>query len=102
MLSASPRNGSRPQLAAFAAAPALDPTYSPAEVAAAWGLSLRTIEELVRLGRVHRGLHPTRGGLWPTYRPTHRSRRIPAAAMARHLAHMERLAAMPRPIRVNG
>jgi transposase-like protein len=73
------------------AAVALEATYSVAEVAEHFGCSAWQVHQLVRLGRAHGArLHPTRGGLWPTFLPSRKCRRIPASAIARHLAHMER------------
>jgi hypothetical protein len=77
-----------------AAAPQLEPTYSPAEVAKAWGVCLHTVLRLVDTGRRARGLDPRRGGLWPVIRPTARIIRIPAGAIRRHLDHMERVSAL--------
>jgi hypothetical protein len=71
--------------------PALEPTYTPSEIAAAWGISLRTVRRLIALGRAHRGLHPLRGGLWPVWCPSARAVRIPAGALQRHLDHVERV-----------
>jgi hypothetical protein len=74
--------------------PVLEATYSPAEVAAAWGVSRKTIFRLIEHGRRARGLDPQHGGLWPVFRPTLQAVRIPAGAMQRHLDHMERLACL--------
>ena len=69
----------------------LEPTYSPAEVAAHFGCSVWQVMQLVRLGRVHgAALHPLRGGLWPTIKVSHKCRRIPLSAVERHARHMER------------
>lgn len=71
----------------------LEPTYSPAEVAAHFGCSVWQVMQLVRLGRVHgAALHPARGGLWPTFKVSHKARRVPLAAVERHKRHMERAA----------
>jgi transposase len=70
----------------------LEPTYSLEEVATHFGLSKRKIAELVELGRRHgQALHPTRGGLYPTFKPSHKSRRIPLSAIERHKRHMARV-----------
>ncbi len=70
----------------------LEPTYSLAEVAAHFGQSKRQIAELVELGRTYgQKLHPTRGGLYPTFKPSHKSRRIPLSAIERHNRHMAKV-----------
>lgn len=70
----------------------LEPTYSLAEVAEHFGQSKRQIAELVELGRRHgQALHPSRGGLYPTFKPSHKSRRIPLSAIERHKRHMARV-----------
>lgn len=70
----------------------LEPTYSLDEVADHFGQSKRQIAELVELGRRHgQALHPTRGGLHPTFKPSHKSRRIPLSAIERHKCHMARV-----------
>jgi hypothetical protein len=74
------------------AAAALEPTFSPGEVGEFLGLKRTAVFGLIRLGRQYRGLHPTRGGLYPTFHPTHKTRRIPRSAIERHLRHMARLA----------
>lgn len=71
---------------------ALEPTYSLAEVAARFGCTTWQINELVQLGKQHGSkLHPTRGGLWPTFKPSHKCRRVPLSAIYRHEAHMSRV-----------
>lgn len=76
----------------------LEPMFSPAAVAAHLGVSTRHVRQLIALGAAHgEALHPTRGGLWPAYRVSHKCRRIPLVAIDRHLAHMERVA-MLRPL----
>lgn len=73
--------------------PIIEPMLSPAEVAARWGVTVRHVRALVALGARHgRELHPSRGGLWPTLRLSHKVRRIPVAAVERHEAHMSRVA----------
>lgn len=70
----------------------LEPTFSLDEVAQHFGQSKRQIAELVELGRRHgQALHPTRGGLYPTFKPSHKSRRIPLSAIERHKRHMSRV-----------
>jgi hypothetical protein len=78
--------------AADAKAVPLEPTYSVAEVAAHFGMQRRAVDELVALGREYgEDLHPAKGGLWPTYKISHKCRRIPASAIRRHLEHMAAL-----------
>ncbi len=73
------------------ASPALEPTYSPEQVAEHFGVTVRQVRKLVALGQQYRSkLHPTRGGLWPTFRPSHKVRRITLTAIERHKRHMER------------
>ena len=69
----------------------LEPTYSVDEVAAHLGLSRRAIFSLLSIGRRHRGCHPIRGGLWPTFKPSHKIRRIPLSAIQRHKRHLSRV-----------
>lgn len=71
--------------------PVLEVTYSTAQVGAHLGLGRRAVGKLLALGLVHRGLHPVRGGLWPTFRPHGGVRRIAAGAVLRHVAHLQRL-----------
>lgn len=72
----------------------LEPTYSIDEVAGYFGTSKGVITKLVRYGLQYGArLHPTRGGLWPTFKPTHKSRRIPLSAIERHKARMDKEAA---------
>jgi len=81
------------QLEAVARAWWLEPTFSVAEVAAHFGCGRWQVQQLVHLGRVHgQALHPTRGGLWPTFKPSHKSRRIPLSAIERHKRHMAQAA----------
>lgn len=80
------------QLEAVARTWFLEPTYSLDEVACHFGQSKRQIAELVELGRRHgQALHATRGGLYPTFKPSHKSRRIPLSAIERHKRHMARV-----------
>lgn len=68
----------------------LEPTFSVAQVAEFFGCGQWAVHQLVKYGRKYgKSLHPTRGGLWPTYRPLRKCRRIPQAAIDRHLAFME-------------
>lgn len=68
----------------------LEPTFSIDEVASHFGCTKWAVNQLVRYGRAFGArLHPTRGGLWPTFKATHKSRRIPLSAIERHKARME-------------
>ena len=69
----------------------LESTYSPAEVGEYLGICRRTVYRLVEFGRKFQGVHPLRGGLWPSFRPPHGKRRITASAVARHVEHIQRL-----------
>lgn len=83
---------SRAQLEDLARGWHLEPTYSIEEVAAHLGCKIWQVNQLVRLGLVHgQALHPTRGGLYPTFKPSHKSRRIPLSAIERHLRHMAKV-----------
>jgi uncharacterized ferritin-like protein (DUF455 family) len=82
------------ELRAWARLVMLEPTYSIEELADHWDLGKRAITKLVKLGRDYGArLHPVHGGLWPTFKPTHKSRRIPLSAIERHLRHMDKEAA---------
>lgn len=70
----------------------LEPTYSLLEVGARLGCGVWQVNELVQLGKDYgENLHPTRGGLWPTFKPSHKSRRVPLSAIQRHEQHMARV-----------
>jgi hypothetical protein len=70
----------------------LEPTYSVQEVAEHFGCSEWQVHQLITLGRLHKQrLHPTRGGLYPTFRVSHKCRRIPRSAIERHKRHMDSL-----------
>ncbi len=71
--------------------PPLEATYSTAAVMIHLGIGRTKLHELVELGRKFKGCHPIRGGLYPTFLATTRSRRIPAGAIERHKAHLARL-----------
>lgn len=71
--------------------PALEPTYSRAEVMAHLGVQKSKLWDLCELGRRHRGCHPTKGGIYPVFRVSHCVLRIPAGAIERHKSHMMRL-----------
>lgn len=82
----------RDQAVAIFRREALEPTYSVAEVCQRWGCKHSLVRNLVRLGKVYgAALDPVRGGLYPTFRPSHKSRRIPLSAIERHEAHMSRV-----------
>jgi len=70
----------------------LEPTYSVEEVAQHFGCTRWQINALVQLGLKHgQTLHTKRGGLYPTFKPSHKSRRIPLSAIERHKRHMARV-----------
>lgn len=73
-----PRAAKRPDLGA--AAVPLEPTYSPAEVAAHFGVTQAEVYRLIRKGKAK----PYRGGLAGTFKPTHKRRRIPISSIERH------------------
>jgi hypothetical protein len=70
-------------------------THSTADVMIHLGIGRTMLHELIFLGRRHKGCHPLKGGLWPTFKVSHRNRRISDAALRAHLAHMERLESDP-------
>lgn len=75
----------------------LEPTFSPAQVGAHLGLGATQVAELIALGKTHGAkLHPTRGGLWPTFRGA-KHRRIPLSALDRHKRHLARVAGETEP-----
>lgn len=70
----------------------LEPTYSVEETAEYLGCGKWQVQQLVRLGvRYGAALHPSRGGLHPTFKPSAKARRIPLSAIERHKAHMARV-----------
>ncbi len=69
----------------------LEKTYSIEEVMEHLGCGETKLHELLQYGRKFRGCHPTKGGLFPTFKVSHRSRRICASAIERHKAHMTKL-----------
>ena len=73
-----------------AAAP-LEPTYSTAEVMAHLGCQRTKLDELLALGRRFKGCHPLKGGLFPTFKVSHKNVRVTRTAIETHLAHMARL-----------
>jgi hypothetical protein len=82
----------RTQLQHLARTWQLEATFSVDEVAEHLGCGKWQVQELVRLGRIHgQALHPSRGGLHPTFKPSHKSRRIPLSAIERHKRHMARV-----------
>ena len=69
----------------------LEPTFSPDEVGAHLGLCPRAVAELISFGLTYGNkLHPTRGGLYPTFKGA-KLRRIPLSAIDRHKRHMARV-----------
>jgi len=71
--------------------PRLEATYSTDEVLAFLGIKRTQLFELIKLGRRYKGCHPTRGGLYPTLKVSHKNRRIFASALERHQKHMARV-----------
>jgi transposase len=90
--------GRRAKTSAPAVSPQLEATYSPEQVADHFGVSVREVRRLVALGTKYGAdLHPTRGGLHPTFRVSHKVRRITAGAIERHKEHQRRVALL-RPL----
>jgi hypothetical protein len=84
-----PRVVKRPDLRPSALA--LEPTFSPEETGAHLGVGATATAELIALGKQFgRELHPTRGGLWPTFL-SGKHRRIPLSAIDRHKRHIARI-----------
>lgn len=76
----------------------LEPTFSLGQTAQHLGCGRTAVSELVALGKAYKSkLHPTRGGLWPTFKISHKNRRVPLSAIDRHKRHMARLAGEPEP-----
>lgn len=76
----------------------LEVTFSLKETAAHLGCGRTVVSELVRLGKAYKEqLHPTRGGLWPTFKVTHKNRRVPLSAIDRHKRHMAKVTGDPLP-----
>lgn len=69
----------------------LERTYSLLETREMLGVGDTTLHALLNLGRKYKGLHPLKGGLWPSYKLSHKKRRVPESALARHIQHMFRL-----------
>lgn len=69
----------------------LEPTFSLREVGDFLGIKATAMVDLVSFGRKYGAkLHPTRGGLWPTFIGAQK-RRVTVSAIERHLRHMARL-----------
>lgn len=79
-----PRAALRPNFGPPAAP--LEDTFSPEQVAAHFGCTVRQVHRLIEQGR----RKPYAGGLWPTFKASHKARRIPRSAVERHKAWMER------------
>lgn len=73
----------------------LERTYSLPQVRELLGVGRTRLHELLKIGQAQKGLHPTRGGLWPTYKISWKSRRVPEGAIHRYLEHMQRLESDP-------
>lgn len=70
----------------------LEDTFSLEETARHLGIGRTSVAALVKLGKTYKAkLHPTRGGLWPTFKVSHKVRRVPLSAIDRHKRHMARL-----------
>lgn len=83
---------SREQLTVIFRREVLEPTFSIEEVCARFGCERTQIHDLIRYGKTYgAALDPRRGGLYPTFKPSHKSRRIPLSAIERHEAHMARV-----------
>lgn len=79
-----PRAAQRPNFGQPAAP--LEDTFSPEQVAAHFGCTVRQVHRLIEQGR----RKPYAGGLSPTFKVSHKVRRIPRSAIERHKAWMER------------
>lgn len=64
----------------------LEDTFSPEQVAAHFGCTVRQVHRLIELGR----RKPYAGGLAPTFKVSHKARRIPRSAIERHKSWMDR------------
>jgi hypothetical protein len=64
---------------------------TPREVGVRLALGKTAVARLIFLGRACRGRHPIWGGLWPVFK-LGRARRVPAASVAAHVEHLDRLA----------
>jgi len=83
------RAAKRPDLNPSALRP--EPTFSPKEIGAHLGIGHNAVSELIQFGRKYGPkLHPTRGGLYPTFKGA-KHRRIPLSALDRHKRHMARI-----------
>lgn len=72
--------------------PQLETTYSADEVGAHLGITRGTVWALQVLGEnFGHELHPSRGGLWGSFKTGHRTRRFPASSVEAHKAHLLRL-----------
>ena len=74
----------------------LEPMYSLADTCAQLGVSKMELHSLLYLGRKFSGPHPTKGGIFPSYKLSHKNRRVPAGAIMRHMQHMLRLEMDPK------
>lgn len=76
----------------------LEVTFSLNDTAKHLGCGRTTVSDLVKLGKTYKEkLHPMRGGLWPTFKVSHKNRRVPLSAIDRHKRHMAKLAGEPLP-----
>lgn len=69
----------------------LEPTYSTQETRAYLGCGKTQVFELIKLGERYKGCHPTRGGLYPTFKASHKNRRVPLSAIEQHTRHVSKI-----------
>ena len=74
----------------------MKPTISTEEARAQLGIGETELCRLIWLGKKFRGLHPTQGGLYPTYKLSHKNRRITIEAIHAHMEHKRRLEEDPK------
>lgn len=71
--------------------PGIEPRYTLQQTRQLLGCGGTRLKELLKLGREYGPkLHPTKGGLWPTYKLSHKCRMVPASAIERHTRHQAR------------
>jgi hypothetical protein len=69
----------------------LESTCSMAEARAHMGIGETQLHALIFLGKKFCGLHPLKGGIYPTFKLSHKNRRIPISAIQQHEQHKLRL-----------
>lgn len=72
----------------------LEPTFSREQICEAFGFGHTTFFALCKTGRMFKG---KRGGFYPTFLVTHKTRRVPASAILRHFKYMARTRGEPEP-----